>query len=751
MNAASSNTAEKAGRRRLSGSTASLVGWRAVRWLGFYLPLVLVAAGALAFLSVAVWGWGRGTSVPLAEFVRIWPGEPNPAVVAELLLPWLILIWAAVGCLIGWVVRGRMALSAIASRRQAARRPDRAAESSDAAVDAVGRWWRADELRLRRTLARWGLPLACAVVCLRLAVVWSNVERPADQYDYAPYAALLGHIPWSDASGYYEGAQYFNTFGELDIWNQRRPLNALLLAVRLQLCGERLDRALLFQAVLLAASLYLFAAAVGNRYGPWAALAAFAITWSYGRLYVATTLSESLGLTIGAIAAALLLQAQTRDAIAPAAAGSFALGLAMAVRAGALFLLPGLVIWAVWQFGPGWRRRFAAALVVAGGIGAAFAANALALRCYGTGENVAGSNFALTLCGMAEGTNWSDVYEKYRDRLDSAANEREQAAFLYRTAWERIQADPSVFLGMMARNEKQFARDLRPWMAGLTSLPLPPDQSIVRKIARTNRWLWTGMLAGLPLALWRWRRGGDWKLLLIVAAATAASAAFLYLDGGFRVFAASWPLTILCWAIALASAARPKLSAPAAAHTAAVRQDASEPASCRFCGWAAQLGSLWRGATPLERASTALIAILTLAALVGPRISFALTPKPTAEMIESAQRDGCWLAFPWPRTAAVAVVGPGDTAPAGMPTVTVAQLERLIDRNIHERIHVLRPLPPTPFVIINVSALTRTQSQVLIGPPDALTLPTEFLRLRVIATESPLHFRLQSAEPARPR
>lgn len=751
MNTASKSAADRWGGQSLSISNASLQAWRVVLRVAFYLPLLLGLAATFAFLSATLWSVSKGESIPLIEFVRMWPGDPNPVVIAELLLPWMILVWAAVGCALGWLVRGRWRMATLGARWRAALQSGRPSNGATAVADRLGRCRLLEELRLKRAMARWGLPLACAVVCLRLAVVWSNVERPEDRFDYAPYAAMLGHIPWSDASGYYEGAQYFNTFGELDIWNQRRPLNALLLAVRLTLCGERLHFALLLQAILLAVGLYLFAAAVANRYGLWAGLAAFAISWSYARLYVATTLSETLGVTIGTIAAALLLQAQTRDKIASASFGGFAMGLAMAVRAGALFLLPGLVLWAAWQFGYGWRRRLVASLAMTVGIGAAFALNAMALRCYGTGENLAGSNFALTFCGMAEGTNWSDVYEKYRDRLDSAANEREQAAFLYQKAWEGIRTDPSVFCGMMARSEKQFARDLRPWIAGLTSLPLPPDRSIIRKIDRTNRWLWTMMLAGLPLTLWRWRSGGDWRLLAIVALATAASAPFLYLDGGFRVFAASWPLMILCWAIAFASAGRPRLSTSAVATPTMTRQDATEGPACRLCAWAAQLALLWRSATPLERTCAALIAALTVAGLVGPRVSYALTPKPTAEMIESAERDGCWLSLDWPRTVAVAVVGPGDSAPPGMPSVSVEQLERLIDRGIHEKIHVFRPLPPTPFVIINVSAFVRTQSQILIAPPEAVQSPTGFVRFRVIPTESPLLFRLHSAEPAEPK
>ena len=764
MNAASKTAADRFGGKRTSISSTSLFAWRAMFRIAFYLPLLFGFVGTFAFFCVTLWSWGRGESVPLAEFVRIWPGEPNPAVIAELLLPWMILVWAAVGCAIGWLVRGRRRAEGIFLRQRATRQSGRSSDAASGgengatgeAVDTVGRLWRVDELRLRRMLARWGLPLACAVVCLRLAVVWSNVDRPEDPYDYAPYAAMLGHIPWSDAGGYYKGAQYYNTFGRLDVWNQRRPLNALLFAVRLSLCGQSLHLALLLQAILLAASLYLFAAAVANRYGLWAALAAFAITWSYGRLYVATTLSETLGLTIGAIAAALLLQAQTRGLIAQASLGGFAMGLAMAARAGALFLLPGLILWAAWQFGSGWRRRLVASLAMTAGIGAALLVNSLALRCSGTGENVAGSNFAPTFCGMAEGKSWGDMYEKYREQL-YALNEKEQAAFFYRKAWEGIRADPSIFIGMMARGEKQFIRDLRPWVAGLTRLPLPPDRSIVRKITRTNYWLWNVMLAALPLTLWRWRHGGDWRLLLIVVLAMLASAPFLYLDGGFRVFAASWPLLILCWAIAFASAERPRLPAAATTKVAATEEAAAvsqkesgQRASCRLRGSVRALQSLWRLATPLERTSIALIAILTVAGLIGPRISHELTPKPTAQMFESAERDGCRLSFAWPRTAAVAVVRPGDTVPPGMPVVSVEQLERLIDRRIQEDIQVLRPLPATPFVIFSVSAFARAGSQVLICPPEAVLSPTGFVRLRLVATESFLYSRLQSAEPAEP-
>src|SRR5262245_6091793 len=46
---------------------------------------------------------------------------------------------------------------------------------------------------------------------------------------------VLGILPWSDAGAYYVGAEGFLTEGVLDPWNQRRPLNAALFAVRLAL------------------------------------------------------------------------------------------------------------------------------------------------------------------------------------------------------------------------------------------------------------------------------------------------------------------------------------------------------------------------------------------------------------------------------------------------------------------------------------------------------------------------------------
>src|SRR5262249_5582319 len=114
-------------------------------------------------------------------------------------------------------------------------------------------------------------------------------------------ALVLGVLPWSDAGDYYNSAEGLLIEGSLDAWSQRRPLNAALLATRLALLNHDLRLALLLQAILLGLSSYVLAQTVARLLGGIAGLATFALLYAFGHHFVHLTLSEALGLTLGAL------------------------------------------------------------------------------------------------------------------------------------------------------------------------------------------------------------------------------------------------------------------------------------------------------------------------------------------------------------------------------------------------------------------------------------------------------------------
>src|ERR1019366_4547889 len=112
--------------------------------------------------------------------------------------------------------------------------------------------------RLRRGLSRFGLIACGCLFMFSLARSWADGAAggpgrgyshypPSPQLQQGRYSALFGFLPWSDAHGYYVGARRLAEQGTLDDRNQRRPLNAALLALRLGLTAFDLRAATVLQ------------------------------------------------------------------------------------------------------------------------------------------------------------------------------------------------------------------------------------------------------------------------------------------------------------------------------------------------------------------------------------------------------------------------------------------------------------------------------------------------------------------------
>lgn len=86
---------------------------------------------------------------------------------------------------------------------------------------------------------------------------------PSHRYDHTAYSALFGLLPWSDAHAYYDGALHLADTGNQDSWNERRPINASLLTMRLGLAGFHLRIATVLQVLVLAGATFLAGRSLG--------------------------------------------------------------------------------------------------------------------------------------------------------------------------------------------------------------------------------------------------------------------------------------------------------------------------------------------------------------------------------------------------------------------------------------------------------------------------------------------------------
>ena len=215
-----------------------------------------------------------------------------------------------------------------------------------------------DALRSSRATSRWSLPslnpdngstsilTASTIAALCLLVLLINWSNGGTQ----DVSAVGGVLPYSDAMGYFEGAERLLYEGQLTQWTERRPLNAMFFAARLLLAGGNFYGALVIQAALAAIALFLATSAVFQTHGKATALTFFAICFAFVSCCLHRTLSEPLGISLGLLAFALHWSGLANKNLAQYACGLFVLSLALLTRAGAMFAIPASALFAIFFF-----------------------------------------------------------------------------------------------------------------------------------------------------------------------------------------------------------------------------------------------------------------------------------------------------------------------------------------------------------------------------------------------------------------
>ncbi len=386
----------------------------------------------------------------------------------------------------------------------------------------------------------WALPVATGLSIVPLLEMWSSARTNG--------ILVGGLLPFSDAGDYLQGAERLLTLGSLDGWNSRRPLNAALLAARLWLGDHDLTRALVLQSALFAVAASLAARALARDLGAAAGCAFLGAVSIFAAIFLPTTMSESLGLTLGCLALAALWHAARSRSAAHLALAMAVLTLGLQARAGPFTLLPALLAW-TWLDGRGEAladRARRTGLAALGGAGA-FGFNTLLLRVHHGVAGGAQSNFSYTLYGLAAGgAGWERAA---RDHPAIAAmREADAAGFVYARAGELMRAHPLLFVKGLVANVGALAATL--------GTPLLENRPAGQWCALAALTAVMGLTARAALA----RRPGDRALRMTYAAALglAASVPVIYMDGRERVFAAGFPLGVAS-IVATLAALRPSL------------------------------------------------------------------------------------------------------------------------------------------------------------------------------------------------
>ncbi len=352
----------------------------------------------------------------------------------------------------------------------------------------VGRWW------IEASMIAAGL--SCFVFALterwRLATTTG--------------AAVGGLLPWSDASNHFSGGMWLLQGHPLHSTAERRPLYAFFLAALLG-PDRTLETTLILQATLVGLACVLAGRQVWAVLGGAAGFAAFGILAAaeQGR-FIHTTLSETLGLTLGATAFTVMCRGVVATEAHRYALGLGLLALAVAVRPGPVLILPALVVFPILVPGRTWKAALRHAALGGCAVSMAFALNLAVFKIYGKGTVYPAGNFAYTLYGLVKG---GEPWQSFRQD-HPGLSERDAVSLAYRESWERFRERPADLARGLWKFGRLYAEHSLGWLPD-------PFVSMARGLA----------VVGL-LAAWVRRREPLMSWLLLAGVSILASAPWIF-------------------------------------------------------------------------------------------------------------------------------------------------------------------------------------------------------------------------------
>jgi len=294
------------------------------------------------------------------------------------------------------------------------------------------------------------LGLTLVVFALPLSAMWNSGITHVN-------VVFSGLFPMSDARTYYQDAKRLlagDTFGPVSSY---RPLSTGVLSTLLGLTDQNLQVAIAILVALTTLSCFLLAREVQRNYGLLAGLTTIAVLFLYYRCFIGTVVTENWGIALGAISFAVLLRAASRKNIVLLSLGIFLLTLAMSARAGALFVLPLLVLWGGWHF----RGTGKSLWVLAWGwsaIALGFALNHLVLIAVGNSE-LAFSNFSYVFYATVVGSkSWLQVTLDHPEIL--VLDQPQLTQRIYELAFEALQKDPFAWVSTALEAVHAYLRPL---------------------------------------------------------------------------------------------------------------------------------------------------------------------------------------------------------------------------------------------------------------------------------------------------
>lgn len=285
--------------------------------------------------------------------------------------------------------------------------------------------------RLRRVTVLGVLLLGFS---LALAELWGSGASTV--------SVVGGFLPNSDSRDFVIEGTLLTEGKDLTLLGSSRPLTGAYMAAALWLSGGNLQVAVSLLGLVSGASFALLLIQAQRRFGAAAAAIAFFVLFLFYRRFLGTAACESCGITFGALGLALLLDGFERRRALGLGLGVICLASAFNARPGAFFVLPCLVLAAIWNWRGDRRRSLRVAAIAACCMAMAAAANVGVFKALGTKGGVLFSNLGIVLYGTIHDGNWTLAYHEHPELLMMPEGRRAVAA--YKMVWDDLRKDPSL-------------------------------------------------------------------------------------------------------------------------------------------------------------------------------------------------------------------------------------------------------------------------------------------------------------------
>jgi len=411
-----------------------------------------------------------------------------------------------------------------------------------AALVAYGTWNHKDQQCKKFPIStptqkrRLVLLFLTGAICLALVPVFSSWSTGNYHLN-----VIGGLLPVYDAGAYYNGAEKILQNGQLDSWNQRRPLTALFLATKLLLTNLNYRLAVLFQAGIFGFSAFMAAYAILRTHGKAAAFVFFSGILSMTVLFLPEVLSEILGVTLGCLSFSLVWFGIFEKKSIPFFLGLFFLSIALLVRAGPMLILPFLVLYAGYLFRAEGNYSWREVIIAAGSIVSGFLINQCLIWLYGDGKGMMLSNFAVSLYGLAAGGKGWTQYQTDFPMLQGT--EAQMSSFLYEQSYRLIAQNPAgfvmtIFSELVTQPVIALQQNYQSLFSGMYTNPVPEGQLSVFFYFG----FYTIILIGFLHFVVSNKKHPVNYYFLGSLIAIFLSLPFFYADSGFRALSALFPV-----------------------------------------------------------------------------------------------------------------------------------------------------------------------------------------------------------------